>query len=83
MLVCIIPNMREKCSYDTMAYIELFEGRKEMFYLTTHSTPLVNVIWRRTYGKGPFRYRERKPAAATWATISGYQQLGYTNIKCD
>ena len=28
---------------------------KEGFYLTTHSTHLVVVIWRRTYGKGPFR----------------------------
>ena len=25
---------------------------------------------RRTYGKGPLRYWERKPAAATWATLS-------------
>ena len=33
-----------------------FEKRyKEVFYLTTHSTHLVTVIWRRTYGKGPFR----------------------------
>ena len=32
------------------------EGRKEMFYLTMHSTHfLFTVIWRRTYGKGPFR----------------------------
>ena len=45
-----------------------------MFYLTTHSTHLVTVIWRRTYGKGPFRKRERKPAAATWATLSDKQQ---------
>ena len=28
---------------------------KEVFCLTTHSTHLVTVIWRRTYGKGPFR----------------------------
>ena len=41
-----------------------------MFYLTTHSTHLVTVIWHRTYGIGPFRERERKPAAATWATRS-------------
>ena len=41
-----------------------------MFYLTTHSTHLFTVIWRQTYGKGPFRERERKPAAtATWATL--------------
>ena len=26
------------------------EGRKEMFYLTMHSTYLVMVIWRQTYG---------------------------------
>ena len=30
------------------------EGRKEMFYLTTHVTHLVTVIWRQTYGYGPF-----------------------------
>ena len=30
-------------------------NRKEVFYLTMHSTHLVTVIWRRTYGKGPFR----------------------------
>ena len=29
--------------------------RKEVFYLTTHSTHLVTVIWRRTYDKGSFR----------------------------
>ena len=30
--------------------------RKEMFYLTTHSTHfLFTVIWRLTYGKEPFR----------------------------
>ena len=42
-----------------------FEGRKEMFYLTTHSTHSLTVIWRQAYGKGPLRQRERKPAAAT------------------
>ena len=31
------------------------EGRKEMFYLTTHSTHLFTVICHQTYGKGPFR----------------------------
>ena len=31
---------------------------------------LFTVIWRHTYGKGPFRLRERKPASATWATFS-------------
>ena len=34
-------------------------GRKEMFYLTTHSTHFI-------YGKGPHIQGERKPAAATW-----------------
>ena len=41
-----------------------------MIYLTTHKTHLFTVIWLHTYGKGPFRERERKPAAATWATLS-------------
>ena len=32
------------------------EGRKEgSVLLKTHSTHLVTVIWRRTYGEGPFR----------------------------
>ena len=31
---------------------------------------LFTVIWRRTYSKGPHRTSERKPAAATWATLS-------------
>ena len=26
------------------------------------------------YGKGPIRWQERKPAAATWATLSDQQQ---------
>ena len=29
-----------------------------MFYLTMHSTHFFTVIWRQTYGKGPFRQRE-------------------------
>ena len=29
--------------------------RKEVFYLTTHSTHLAMIIWRQTCGKGPFR----------------------------
>ena len=32
------------------------------------------VIWRETYGKVPFRSLERKPAVATWATLSDQQQ---------
>ena len=47
------------------------EGRKEMgFFNDALSTFLFMVIWRRTYSKGPFAYRERKPAAVTWATLS-------------
>ena len=35
---------------------KLQEGRKEMFYFTTHSTHFYfTVIWRQTYGKGLFR----------------------------
>ena len=33
-------------------YIE----RKEMFYLTTHSTHFITVIWRRSCSEGPFRH---------------------------
>ena len=50
-----------------MNTLSMKEGRKEVFYLTTHSTHLVTVIWCRTYGKGPFTW---KPASATWATLS-------------
>ena len=48
----------------------LKEGKKEMFYLTTHSTHFFMVIWCQTYGKEPLRYGERKPATATWAILS-------------
>ena len=51
------------------------EGRK-CFYLTTHSTHLVTVIWCRdiwTMVKD-HSHRERKPAPATWATLFDYQQ---------
>ena len=40
----------------------LFNDALNTFYFT--------VIWRHTYGKGPLRFRGRKPAAATWATLS-------------
>ena len=30
-------------------------GRKEMFYITEHSTHFFTVIWCHTYGKGAFR----------------------------
>ena len=36
-----------------------------MFYLMMHWT---FYLW--LYGKGPLRYREVKPAATTWATLS-------------
>ena len=47
-------------------------GRKEMFYLTTHLTHFIQGYMgsRINYGKAPLKYRERKPAAATWATLS-------------
>ena len=42
-----------------------------MLYLMMHSTHFIlTVIWQQAYGKGPFRQRERKSAAAKWATIS-------------
>ena len=31
-------------------------------------------MWRQTYGKGPLKEEERKPAAGTWATLSHWQQ---------
>ena len=44
----------------------MIEGTKEMFYLTTYFA----VIWRGAYGRVPFRWRVRQPAAATtWATL--------------
>ena len=52
-----------------MATIE--EGRNWGWgvYLTTHSTHLVTVTWRRNTVKG-HSHSESKPAAATWATLS-------------
>ena len=44
---------------------------KEGNVLTTLNTFYL-VIWRAIYGKGP--HRERKPAAATWATLSNWHQ---------
>ena len=34
-----------------ISFTVMVQERKEVFYLTTHSTHLVTVIWRRTYGK--------------------------------
>ena len=47
-------------------YIYTYIKRKDMFYLTTHSTRFIygfvsSDIWYES---------ERKPAAATWATLS-------------
>ena len=41
-----------------------------MFYLTTHSTHFIyGYMASDVYGIGPLIERERKPAAATWATL--------------
>ena len=48
-------------------------NRKEgNVYLRRTQHILFTVIWCQTYGKGPFREWERKPAAATWATLSDF-----------
>ena len=44
----------------------LFNDTLNIFYFT--------VIWCQTYDKGPLRLQERKPAAATWITLSDQQQ---------
>ena len=68
-LVFYIPNISD--SNITIHTNGRKEGRKEMFYLTTHSTHLFMVIWCQTYGNGTLGQQERKPAAATiWATLS-------------
>ena len=53
-------------------YCQPTEGRKEgnVLFNDTLNTFLFTVIWRHIYGKGPFRWRERKPAATTWVTLS-------------
>ena len=45
---------RQDSTYHASA-TPVMEGRKEMFYLTTHQHILFTVIWHQTYGKGPFR----------------------------
>ena len=50
-------------------YLRLY-GRKEILYLRRTQHILFTVIWRQTYGKGPLRQLERKPATATLATLS-------------
>ena len=46
-----------------------------MLYLTTHATHFIYGYMASDYGKGPLRQRERKPSAATWATLSDSKQL--------
>ena len=41
----------------------LFNDALNTFYLR-----FINMV--QAYDKGPLRYQERKPAAATWATLS-------------
>ena len=36
-------------------WVSFKEGRKKMFYLTTHSTHFIYSFMALTYGKGPFR----------------------------
>ena len=66
------------------------EGRKKgnVLFNDALNTFYFTVIWRQTYGKGPLRKRERKPAAATWATLSEYRTYGkqgdspvFTNVN--
>ena len=62
-------------AFTVFLVMSLSRGRKkERFYLTTHSTHFFKVIRRLTYSRGPLRKRKRKPAAATWATLSDQQQ---------
>ena len=71
------PSMQSKpCVASSLAATALhvdttLQGRKEMFYLTTHSTHFFIL---RLYGIGHMvkdhSDSERKPAAATWATLS-------------
>ena len=46
-------------------------GRKEVFlFIDVLNTFSYGYMALDIIGKGPFTYRERKPAAATWATLS-------------
>ena len=44
-------NVLHSTSQNSLAISE--EGRKEIFYLTTHSIHFIIVIWHQTYGRGP------------------------------
>ena len=54
----------------------VLEGKNErnVSFNDALDTFVLTVIWRLTYGKEPFRLRNGKPAATTWATPSDYQQ---------
>ena len=46
------------------------EGRKEMFYLTTHSTHFILQLYGVRHMLKYHTDSEMKPAATTWATLS-------------
>ena len=51
--VCEIHGKRETSIMKlNVRTLKSQEGRKEMFYLTTHSTHFIYDIWRQTYGRG-------------------------------
>ena len=47
-----------------------------VLYINALNTFYFTVIWCQTYDKRPLRYRQSKPAAATWTTLSDEQQGG-------
>ena len=79
-MVCFpnIHRIQEINVYNICMGVLIFndlEGRKEMFYLTTHSTHFIySYMASDIYKKITQIARERKPVAATWATLSDYQQ---------
>ena len=79
MSICHTYSLRNQTSdmwtiVTTLEYKAQLEGRKEMFYLTTHSTHFIygymaSDIWLRTILIG-----RKKPASATYTTLSDQQQ---------
>ena len=65
----LASNVSERQDLLSQIFIMYNEGKKEMFYLTT-----LNTFYLQLYGVGHMvKYHsnsERKPAAATWATLS-------------
>ena len=60
-----------KISETNRNYCESKEGRKEMFYLTMHSTHfLFTVIWHQTYGKELVLLSDRKVRAEDMLCIT-------------